>query len=122
MLRIQALLLPLLLLLLAGGEVVADRPGDQSICDHYAAKNFKENNSTTQLRLMQGIVAYAYAGGNTLAGSEDNSTGIFNRGRFGEQDVFLRPWFDGSSMAASAPCCSRPWPADDETRENHKPQ
>lgn len=47
---------------------------------------------------MQGIVAYAYAGGNTLPNPATNSTGIFNPGQFNGYNVYLRPWFDGSSM------------------------
>jgi hypothetical protein len=84
-----------LAVLLAGREALADRPSNESICDYYAAQRYGASNSTTQLRLMQGIVAYAYAGGNT-----PNSTGIFNHGQFDGHDVYLRPWFDGSSMAA----------------------
>lgn len=86
-------------LLLKAGAVLAERPSDQTICDYHAAQRFGENNKTTQLRLMQGIVAYAYAGGGTLPEAEgNNSTGIFNPGRFDGRDVFLRPYFNGSSM------------------------
>ncbi|KHN96383.1 uncharacterized protein MAM_05672 [Metarhizium album ARSEF 1941] len=79
-----------------GGKVVADRPSDQSICDYYASQRYGASNDTTQLRLMQGIVAYAYAGGETLPNAAANSTGIFNTGQFNGYDVYLRPWFDGS--------------------------
>lgn len=85
-------------LLLFGGEALADRPDSQTICDFYANQRYGGNNVTTQLRLMQGIVAYAYAGGDTLKDHKENSTGIFNNGKFNGYDVFLRSWFDGSSM------------------------
>ncbi|KAM4065792.1 hypothetical protein HRG_011588 [Hirsutella rhossiliensis] len=99
MLRNHVFLLPLLLLL--GSQVLAERPSDQSICDYYASQRFGGNNSTTQLRLMQGIVAYAYAGGSTVPFAEENSTGIFNPGRFNDRDVFLRPWFNGSKATTN---------------------
>ncbi|XP_044714955.1 uncharacterized protein HRG_11588 [Hirsutella rhossiliensis] len=87
-----------LLLSLSWREVFADRPSNQSICDYYAAQRYGASNSTTQLRLMQGIVAYAYAGGGALRLTDDKtkSTGIFNHGRFNGHDVYLRPWFNGS--------------------------
>ncbi|KAG5951122.1 hypothetical protein E4U58_001312 [Claviceps cyperi] len=91
------LLSPLLSTAQAGAALPSER-GDQSICDFYAAKNYGENNVTTQLKLMQGIVAYAYAGGRSLPDGDVDSSGIFNVGRFDGQDVDLRPWFDGSSM------------------------
>ncbi len=76
----------------------AQRPSSQSICDYYAAKRYGENNSTTQLLLVQSIVALAYAGGAEISGALAGSNGIFNHGNFEERDVYLRPWFDGSSM------------------------
>lgn len=91
----------LLLILYAvyiGRAVAASRRDNQTICDYYAEKVFGESNVATQLRLMQGIIAYAYAGGDTLPDPNPNSTGIFNKGRFNGYDVFLRPLFDGSSM------------------------
>jgi hypothetical protein len=89
-----------LFLVLSKREVIAERPSDQSICDYYAVQRYGESNTTTQLRLMQAIVAYAYAGGSILPYAVDNSTGIFNHGKFNGHDVYLRPWFDGSSIAA----------------------
>lgn len=81
-----------------GRAVAASRRDNQTICDYYAEKVFGESNVATQLRLMQGIIAYAYAGGDTLPDPNPNSTGIFNKGKFNGYDVFLRPLFDGSSM------------------------
>lgn len=89
--------IPLLILLL-GRVILADRPSDQSICDYYASQRYGSSNTTAQLRLMQGIVAYAYAGGNTLPHPTENSTGVFNPGQFNGYNVYLRSWFDGSSM------------------------
>lgn len=88
-------------LLLMGREALAARPDNETICDYYAFKRYGANNLTTQLLLMQGIVAYAYAGGSSLKQPIDNSTGIFNHGTFNGYDVFLRSWFDGSSMMES---------------------
>ncbi|EFZ02935.1 hypothetical protein MAA_00009 [Metarhizium robertsii ARSEF 23] len=90
-----------LLTLLLGRVILADRPNDQSICDYYASQRYGASNSTTQLRLMQGIVAYAYAGGNTLPNPATNSTGIFNPGQFNGYNVYLRPWFDGSKATTN---------------------
>ncbi|QLI73106.1 uncharacterized protein G6M90_00g104230 [Metarhizium brunneum] len=90
-----------LLTLLLGRGILADRPNDQSICDYYASQRYGASNSTTQLRLMQGIVAYAYAGGNTLPNPATNSTGIFNPGQFNGYNVYLRPWFDGSKATTN---------------------
>ncbi|KID93313.1 hypothetical protein MAJ_10722, partial [Metarhizium majus ARSEF 297] len=90
-----------LLTLLLGRGILADRPNDQSICDYYASQRYGASNSTTQLHLMQGIVAYAYAGGNTLPNPATNSTGIFNPGQFNGYNVYLRPWFDGSKATTN---------------------
>ncbi|KAJ3496363.1 hypothetical protein NLG97_g2719 [Lecanicillium saksenae] len=74
----------------------AQRPSSQSICDYYATKRYGANNITTQQLLMQSIVSLAYAGGSELSNALSGSAGIFNHGQFKGQDVFLRPWFDGS--------------------------
>jgi hypothetical protein len=47
---------------------------------------------------MQSIVALAFGGGRGVAGTDPDSTGILNPGRFDGNDVNLRSWFDGSSM------------------------
>ncbi|GAB0134081.1 hypothetical protein EsDP_00002466 [Epichloe bromicola] len=100
-------ILPLLLLSSTGQGGVSvsaqqqRQRGDQSICDYYAAKQFGENNAATQLRLMQGIVAYAYAGGNSLPNGDKESTGIFNPGEYNGQEVYLRPWFDGTKATSN---------------------
>lgn len=85
------------LLLAAGRATLAQRAGNESICDYYAAQRYGENNSTTQLLLVQSIVTLAYAGSAGLPNAPDDSTGIFNKGHFDGIDVYLRPWFDGSS-------------------------
>ncbi|OAA41641.1 hypothetical protein NOR_05149 [Metarhizium rileyi] len=89
-------------LILDARQVIASsRKDSQSICDYYAEKRYGENNITTQLHLMQGIVAYAYAGGQSLPHPNENSTGIFNKGKFNDQQVFLRSWFDGSKAISN---------------------
>lgn len=77
----------------------AQRPSSQSICDYYATKRYGANNVTTQLLLMQSIVSLAYAGGSELSNAPNGSTGIFNHGNLDGRDVYLRPWFDGSSKS-----------------------
>lgn len=76
----------------------ADRPDGTSICDYYAQQKYQANNVTTQLKLISSIVAYAYAGGKTVSNPLQNSTGIFNVGAYEATLVYLRPWFDGTSM------------------------
>lgn len=75
----------------------AARPDGTSICDYYAGEKYGENNKDNQLKLMSSIVALAYAGGDNLEGADKNSTGIFKYGSYGNDVVFLRPFFDGSS-------------------------
>lgn len=86
-----------LLVLWIGSEVNAQRPSNLSICDYYAESRYGANNVTTQFRLMQSIVALAFGGGRGVDGTEPDSTGILNPGRFDGQDVNLRSWFDGTS-------------------------
>ncbi len=86
-------------LLFAAARVsVTQRPSDTTICDYYASSRYGANNSTTQYRLMESIVALAFGGGSGLSGASTDSTGILNPGTFDGQPVNLRPWFDGSSM------------------------
>ena len=94
------LLLAWLVLLLGVGNVAyAQRPSSLSICDYYAQNRYGGNNATTQFRLMQSIVALAFGGGRGVVGTDPDSTGILNPGNFEGQDVNLRSWFDGTSMA-----------------------
>lgn len=88
-------------LLAAGRLTLAQRSGNESICDYYATQRYGENNSTTQLLLVQSIVTLAYAGGAGLPNPPDDSSGIFNRARFKGLDVYLRPWFDGSKATTN---------------------
>ncbi|RFU80895.1 hypothetical protein TARUN_1312 [Trichoderma arundinaceum] len=89
-------------LLLAAGRVsLAQRSGDESICDYYATQRYGESNITTQLLLVQSIVTLAYAGSAGLPNPPDDGTGIFNKGRFDGIDVYLRPWFDGSKATTN---------------------
>ncbi|KAL7797470.1 hypothetical protein V8C37DRAFT_276834 [Trichoderma ceciliae] len=89
------------LLLAAGRETLAQRSSDESICDYYATQRYGENNSTTQLLLIESIVTLAYAGSAGLPNPLNDSTGIFNKGNFDGIDVFLRPWFDGSKATTN---------------------
>ncbi|KAL7931221.1 hypothetical protein V8C35DRAFT_119822 [Trichoderma chlorosporum] len=89
------------LLLAAGRESLAQRSGNESICDYYATQRYGGNNSTTQLLLVQSIVTLAYAGSAGIPNPIDNNTGIFNQGNFDGIDVYLRPWFDGSKATTN---------------------
>jgi hypothetical protein len=93
------LLRPSLLALAVASVALAQRPENASICDYYAVKTYGSNSSDTQFRLMQHIVALAFGGGSGLTGASDESTGILNHGFFDGKVVYLRPWFDGSSMS-----------------------
>ncbi|KAB5559623.1 hypothetical protein GE09DRAFT_1113622 [Coniochaeta sp. 2T2.1] len=99
--RGQLVLAWLLLLLQTGRGVYAQRPSSLSICDYYAGNRYGVNNATTQFRLMQSIVALAFGGGRGVAGADPDSTGILNPGRFEEQDVNLRSWFDGTKATTN---------------------
>ncbi|UKZ94127.1 uncharacterized protein TrAFT101_009014 [Trichoderma asperellum] len=85
----------------AGHVTLAQRSGNESICDYYATQRYGENNSTTQLLLVQSIVTLAYAGSAGLPNPPDDSSGIFNKGQFNGIDVYLRPWFDGSQATTN---------------------
>ncbi|PNP55134.1 hypothetical protein THARTR1_04823 [Trichoderma harzianum] len=89
------------LLLAAGRQSLAQRAGNESICDYYAARRYGENNGTTQLLLVQSIVTLAYAGSAGLPNPIDDNTGIFNKGSFDGIGVYLRPWFDGSKATTN---------------------
>lgn len=86
----------LVYLALLFGLAQAQRPSNASICDYYAEKLYGTNNSDTQARLIQGIVALAYAGGSSVPNAT-NITGILNPGVFNGLGVNLEPWFNGSS-------------------------
>lgn len=85
----------------SGRLALAQRPGNESICDYYAIQRYASNTSTTQFQLIQSIVGLAYVGGNDVPGAPDNSTGIFNNSTFGGFPVYLRPWFDGSKQSSN---------------------
>ncbi|KAJ6782276.1 hypothetical protein PWT90_00599 [Aphanocladium album] len=86
------------LLLASVGQpaAAATRPNGVSICDFYAQQKYNSNDKTTQLKLMSGIVAFAYAGGDNLKDAPDNSTGIFRYGAFNNQFIDLHGYFDGT--------------------------
>ncbi|KAJ4164712.1 hypothetical protein LMH87_006374 [Akanthomyces muscarius] len=84
------------LLLVAAAQTAAAQRGDASICDYYAKENYGDDSMESQLKLMTGIVAFAYAGGDDLDGADKNSSGIFKVGSIGNDVVYLRPYFDGT--------------------------
>ena len=93
----------ILVLLTKGGKADdSGRPSNQSICDYYATKRYGSNTQQKQLLLVQSIVSLAYTGGVGIQNAPSNSTGIFNEGSFNGQNVYLRPWFDGSRMLLGA--------------------
>jgi hypothetical protein len=87
----------LLVISIAGGGALAQRPSDASICDYYAEKKYGENSTTTQVKLLQNIVALAFGGGDGVPDTSAENTGIINPGKYNGLDINLRPWFDGSS-------------------------
>lgn len=88
------------LALLVATVALAQRPSNESICDYYAVKRYGANTTESQYQLIQSIVGLAYVGrgSNTVSNAPSNTTGIFNQATFQGYPVYLRPWFDGSSM------------------------
>lgn len=86
----------LLLVALLAGLAMAQRPSGSSICDYYAEVRFGTNSSTTQYKLIEGIVAMAFGGGNATSNASSSLTGILNPGKFNDIAVDLHPFFDGS--------------------------
>jgi hypothetical protein len=88
------MLFAVVLLLL--GVSSAQRPSNATICDYYAIANFGANTTDTQYRLLQSILALAFAGAGSLPNVSPAITGIFNNGSFDGTVVDLQPWFNGS--------------------------
>jgi hypothetical protein len=84
---------------IASGGALAQRPSHASICDYYAEKKYGENSTASQVKLLQNIVALAFGGGEGVADTSAENTGIINPGKYNGRDVNLRPWFDGSSTS-----------------------
>jgi hypothetical protein len=72
------------------------RPSNATICDWYALKRYGANTTDTQNKLMQSVVALAFAGRGDIPNINPEITGILNAGVFENTPVFLLPWFNGS--------------------------
>ncbi len=78
------------------GLTLAQRPSNASICDYYSISLYGENTTEFQSKLMQEIVALAFAGGANIPNISSEITGILNPGQFNDEFVNLQPWFNGS--------------------------
>ena len=86
----------LLLLPLFASLGMAQRPNGASLCDYYAEARYGSNSSTTQLQLIEGIVAMAFGGNKATKNASSSLTGILNPGAFNDLTVNLHPYFDGT--------------------------
>lgn len=91
----------LLVASLLGRQAWAQRPSNASLCDYYATSLYGANTTDNQFRLIQSILALAFAGGSGLANVSTELTGIFNPGTVVNPNgttipVDLQPWFNGS--------------------------
>ncbi|KAH8647732.1 hypothetical protein BX600DRAFT_443082 [Xylariales sp. PMI_506] len=83
------------------GSSIAQRPTNASVCDYYAETLYGSNSSDTQHKLIQHIVALAFEGGTALSNKPTELTGILQPGTFGDVDVDLRQYFNGSRASTN---------------------
>ncbi|KFY73859.1 hypothetical protein V499_06067 [Pseudogymnoascus sp. VKM F-103] len=88
----------LLLYFLLFATILAQRPSTISICDYYTQIEYGTASEGNQLKLMQSIVALAFAGPKSIPSKNvpKELTGILNPGVQGSQRVDLLPFFNGS--------------------------
>lgn len=91
----------LIIALCASCGVLSQRPSNNTLCDYYAIKLFGSNTTDSQYKLIQNILALAFAGGNGISNASSELTGIFNPGTIIAPDgttipVDLQPWFNAS--------------------------
>lgn len=77
---------------------LAERPGSISICDYYTQAEYGSATEENQLKLMQGIVALAFAGPKSIPtkNASKELTGILNPGIQDGHRVDLIPFFNGT--------------------------
>ncbi|OBT81284.1 hypothetical protein VE02_10154 [Pseudogymnoascus sp. 03VT05] len=88
----------LLLYFLLFATILAQRPSTISICDYYTQVKYGTASEGNQLKLMQSIVALAFAGPKSISSKNvpKELTGILNPGVQGGQRVDLLPFFNGT--------------------------
>lgn len=81
----------------------AQRPEDENICDYYAAEQYGSASKDNQFKLIQGIVALAFAGSSSIPdlNATDSITGILNPGVQDGEPVNLIGWFNGSKATTN---------------------
>jgi hypothetical protein len=88
----------LLLYFLLFATILAQRPSTISICDYYTQVAYGSASEANQLKLVQRIVALAFAGPKSIPSKKvpKELTGILNPGVQGGQRVDLLPYFNGT--------------------------
>ena len=78
--------------------ILAQRPSTISICDYYTQVEYGSATEENQFKLVQGIVALAFAGPKSIPSKKvpKELTGILNPGVQGGQRVDLLPFFNGT--------------------------
>lgn len=84
-----------------GNLVAGQRPEDWKSCDYYALRRYGKNDTETEYQLIQSIVTLAFAGGSRLDNASNALTGILNPGRYKNNPINLRSWFDGSKASSN---------------------
>jgi hypothetical protein len=88
----------LLLYFLLFATILAQRPSTISICDYYTQVEYGTASEGNQLKLIQSIVALAFAGPKSIPSKNVSKelTGILNPGVQGGQRVDLLRFFNGT--------------------------
>ncbi|KAL5346479.1 hypothetical protein ACLOAV_008750 [Pseudogymnoascus australis] len=88
----------LFLFFLLFATILAQRPSSISICDYYTQVEYGSASEENQFKLMQGIVALAFAGPKSIPSKNvpKELTGILNLGVEGGHRVDLMPFFNGT--------------------------
>lgn len=77
-------------------QTTSTRPSNATICDWYTIQRYGANTTETQSKMMQSVVALAFAGRGDIQNINPEITGILNPGIFENTPVLLLPWFNGS--------------------------
>lgn len=88
----------LLVYFLLFATILAQRPSTISICDYYTEVAYGSASEENQLKLVQDIVALAFAGPKSIPSKKvpKQLTGILNPGVQGGHHVDLMPFFNGT--------------------------
>ncbi|OBT63717.1 hypothetical protein VE03_06191 [Pseudogymnoascus sp. 23342-1-I1] len=93
-----ATIIMLFLYFLLFATILAERPSSISICDYYTQVKYGSASEENQLKLIEGIVALAFAGPKSIPSKNvpTELTGILNPGVQGGQPVDLMQFFNGT--------------------------